>query len=304
MTDKPICVLAHGEPVEELFGEREREDVGVKFVEWASSTDRLYTGSSDGVVKVWDIRHGKAILVRDLIECAGPITSGAFSPDKTQLAVGDGSGRVYLLSLDEGEREEVEPIATATPGLWSVRLDGQQKNIRRPRPFIPHAEVPPPPSTASSHAEAKVQRNEYLEHQVLRVHSDPTIGVVQGPNYAACGFYRADAHVDGDPSQPLLEDVERLQQENNSNVILAQQLGGEENQQIITRLRGVTQDCASYAVTREVHWRNGLLDLDLEKLEAENKSELDLTGPEFDLTYEDDDDDDEQEEEETTEHHV
>ncbi|KAK7921087.1 hypothetical protein PG985_009109 [Apiospora marii] len=299
LTDRPICVLAHGEPVEELFGDREREDVGVKFVEWASSTDRLYTGSSDGVVKVWDIRRGKAILVRDLIECAGPITSGAFSPDKTQLAVGDGSGRVYLLSLDEGEREEVEPIATATTGLWSVRMDGQQKNIRRPRPFIPHPEVPPPPSTTPSHAETKAQRNEYLEQHVLQVHPDPTIGVVQGPNYAVCGFYRAEAHVDGDPSQPLLEDVERLQQENNSNLILAQQLGGEEEQQIIARLRGVTQDYSSFTAVRETHWRNGLLDLDLENLEAENKSELDLTGPEFDLAYEDDDD-----EEETTGHHL
>ncbi|KAK7977599.1 hypothetical protein PG996_003653 [Apiospora saccharicola] len=295
LTDRPICVLAHGEPVEELFGDREREDVGVKFVEWASSTDRLYTGSSDGVVKVWDIRRGKAILVRDLIECAGPITSGAFSPDKTQLAVGDGSGRVYLLSLDEGEREEVKPIATATTGLWSVRMDGQQKTIRRPRPFIPHPEVPPPPSAASSHAEAKVQRNEYIEQQVLHVHPDPTIGVVQGPNYAACGLYRAEAHVDGDPSQPLLEDVERQQQEYNSSLILAQQLGGEEDQQIIARLREVTQDYPSFATTREVHWRNGLLDLDLENLEAEHKSELDITEPEFNLSYEDEDEDDKDE---------
>ncbi|KAK8039169.1 hypothetical protein PG993_007580 [Apiospora rasikravindrae] len=288
-TDRPMCVLNHGEPVEELFGDREREDVGVKFVEWASSTDRLYTGSSDGVVKVWDIRHGRAILIRDLIECAGPITFGAFSPDQTQLAVGDGSGRVYLLSLDEGEREEIKPIATATTGLWSVQLAGQQTNIRRPRPFIPHAEVPPPPSTTPAHTEAKIQRNEYLEQQVLRVHPDPTIGVVQGPNYAACGFYRAEAHVDGDPSQPLLEGIERQQQENDSTMVLEQQLEGE-SQRIIARLGEVTQDYSSFAVTREAHWRNGLLDLDIENLEAENKSELDITEPEFDLLYEDDED--------------
>ncbi|KAK7948283.1 WD repeat-containing protein [Apiospora aurea] len=280
-TDRPMCVLTHGEPVEELFGDREREDVGVKFVEWASSTDRLYTGSSDGAVKVWDIRHGRAILIRDLIECAGP----------TQLAVGDGSGRVYLLSLDEGEREEVKPIATATSGLWSVQLAGQQTNFRRPRPFIPHAEVPPPPSATPAHTEAKMQRNEYLEQQVLRLHPDPTIGVVQGPNYAACGFYRAEAHVDGDPRRPLLDDVERQQQENGSNMILAQQLGGD-SQQIIARLREVTQDYSSLAATREAHWRNGLLDLDVENLEAENKSELDITEPDFDLVYEDEDDED------------
>ncbi|KAK8086960.1 hypothetical protein PG994_001934 [Apiospora phragmitis] len=287
-TDRPICVLTHGEPVEELFGDREREDVGVKFVEWASTTDRLYTGSSDGVVKVWDIRHGGAILVRDLIECAGPITFGAFPPDQTQLAVGDGSGRVYLLSLDEGERVEVDPIAPATTGLWSVQLSGQQKNIRRPRPFIPHAEVPPPPLADPSHTEAKVNRNQYLEQQVLRLHPDPTIGVVQGPNYAACGFYRAEAHVDGDPSQPLLEEVERKQQESDSNLLLAQQLGAERHLSI-ARLGGIRQDYSSFAATREAHWQNGLLDLNIEKLEAENKSELDMTEPDFDLMYEDDD---------------
>ncbi|KAK6845154.1 hypothetical protein PG995_015264 [Apiospora arundinis] len=272
-TDRPICVLNHGEPVEELFGDREREDVGVKFVEWASSTSRLYTGSSDGVVKVWDIRQGRAILVRDLIECAGPVTFGAFSPDQTQLAVGDGSGRVYLLSLDEGEIY-IQPIATATTGLWSVQLDGQQKNIRRPRPFIPHAEVPPPGSAAAP-AQAAQGGHEYVEQHVVRLHPDRTIGAVQGINYAACGFYCAEAHVDGDPSQPLLEDIERKQRENLSK----------KPQQMVTRLKGVTSDYSAFATTRENHWRNSLLDLDIESLEAD-KAELDVTEPDFDLAYE------------------
>lgn len=281
-TDRPICVLSHGEPVEEHFGDREREDVGVKFVEWASSTDRLYTGSSDGVVKVWDIRQGRAVLVRDLIECAGPVTFGAFSPDQTQLAVGDGSGRVYLLSLDEGEREEVKPIATATTGLWSVQLDGQQKNFRRPRPFIPHAEVPPPAS-APAHTDAVIG-NEYLEQQVLQLHPDRTIGAVQGPNYAACGFYRVEAHVNGDPSQPLLEDIERKQQHSAKN-------SSSENPQqgTITRVRGVMKNYSSFAATRENHWRNSLLDLDVAGLEEGVKAELDIAEPDFDLMYEEDD---------------
>ncbi|KAK8107716.1 uncharacterized protein PG998_009729 [Apiospora kogelbergensis] len=258
------------------------EDVGVKFVEWASSTDRLYTGSSDGVVKVWDIRQGRAVLVRDLIECAGPVTFGAFSPDQTQLAVGDGSGRVYLLSLDEGEREEVKPIATATTGLWSVQLDGQQKNFRRPRPFIPHAEVPPPAS-APAHTDAVIG-NEYLEQQVLQLHPDRTIGAVQGPNYAACGFYRVEAHVNGDPSQPLLEDIERKQQHSAKN-------SSSENPQqgTITRVRGVMKNYSSFAATRENHWRNSLLDLDVAGLEEGVKAELDIAEPDFDLMYEEDD---------------
>ncbi|KAJ2996825.1 hypothetical protein NUW58_g846 [Xylaria curta] len=98
-SDLPMCVLEHGDPVEELLGEREEEDVGVKFTAWATTADRLYTGSSDGVVKVWNIRHGKGVLIKDLIEVAAPITYGAFSPDYTRLVIGDGSGRVYLRAV-------------------------------------------------------------------------------------------------------------------------------------------------------------------------------------------------------------
>ncbi|KAK6825148.1 AMP-binding enzyme [Apiospora arundinis] len=247
-TDRPICVLNHGEPVEELFGDREREDVGVKFVEWASSTSRLYTGSSDGVVKVWDIRQGRAILVRDLIECAGPVTFGAFSPDKTQLAPQRASGAFSWM----GSRKPFVGPGLSYRTQRFRRLD-QQRHPRRRR--------------KGGH--------EYVEQHVVRLHPDRTIGAVQGINYAACGFYRAEAHVDGDPSQPLLEDIERKQRESLSK----------KPQQMVTRLKGVTSDYSAFATTRENHWRNSLLDLDIESLEAD-KAELDVTEPDFDLAYE------------------
>ncbi|EAA27042.3 defective in DNA methylation-9 protein [Neurospora crassa OR74A] len=53
--DKPIHTLRHGEPIEEFRGDREHEDVGVKFTAWGRTLDRFYTGSSDGVVKVWNL---------------------------------------------------------------------------------------------------------------------------------------------------------------------------------------------------------------------------------------------------------
>ncbi|OAA67860.1 WD40 repeat-like protein [Niveomyces insectorum RCEF 264] len=105
--DKPIHVLHHGRCLEELSGEKiSMEDTGVKFVAWGATPDRLYTGSSDGVVKVWNIRSAhrprNRPFVRTLLECPAPVSFGAFSPDKAKLAVGDASGRVFLLAVEDG----------------------------------------------------------------------------------------------------------------------------------------------------------------------------------------------------------
>ncbi|KAI1632614.1 hypothetical protein F4809DRAFT_645235 [Biscogniauxia mediterranea] len=219
-SDQPMCILEHGDPVEELLGDREQEDVGVKFTAWGTTADRLYTGSSDGVVKVWNIRHGKGAHIKDLIEVAAPITVGAFSPDFTKLAIGDGSGRVYLLALDEGE-----DAAAISSDFLKLQLNGTQRVIRRPRPFIPHAELPPPPeyptstSTSTSPgpgrlAAGQARARAYLQNAELERHADATIGVVQGANYARTGLFRAEAHLDGDAAGPLLSAFENQQRAN------------------------------------------------------------------------------------------
>ncbi|KAI4599250.1 hypothetical protein KJ359_002209 [Pestalotiopsis sp. 9143b] len=214
-SDLPICVLRHGEPVEELLGEKELEDVGVKFVSWGTTADRLYTGSSDGVVKVWNIRHGKAVHLRDLIEVPGPITAGSFSPDHSKLAIGDGSGRVYLLGLEDDE--EGEQTIQNGSDLVRMQLGGQQRAIRRPRPFIPHPEVPPPNrgrSAAGSDLTLGRQRaGEYLQRGEIVLHPHPCIGAIKGPRYSDTGLFRAEAHLDEDVSKPLLAMFERHQQE-------------------------------------------------------------------------------------------
>ncbi|TRX97337.1 hypothetical protein FHL15_001615 [Xylaria flabelliformis] len=211
--DLPMCVLEHGDPVEELLGEREEEDVGVKFMAWATTADRLYTGSSDGVVKVWNIRHGKGVLVKDLIEVAAPITYGAFSPDFTRLVIGDGSGRVYLLALEAPEEDDPPPNpAGASAGFFNVQTsNGNQRAIRRPRPFLPHPELPPP--GGNKLMEGQENARGYLNTAQLVLHPDPTIGVVQGANYAGTGLLRAEAHVAENPYAPLLATFQSKQQD-------------------------------------------------------------------------------------------
>lgn len=111
--DDPIHALAHGTCLEELSGEViSVEDTGVKFVAWGATSDRLYTGSSDGLVKAWNVRthsaSGLSPFVRDVLRCPAPVSFGAFSPGKAQLAVGDASGRVFLLSVDNGIEDDDE----------------------------------------------------------------------------------------------------------------------------------------------------------------------------------------------------
>ncbi|KAI0181436.1 WD40 repeat-like protein [Hypoxylon sp. FL1284] len=298
-SEDPMCVLEHGDPVEEFTGDREQEDVGVKFMAWATTTDRLYTGSSDGVIKVWNIRQGKGALVRDLIEVAAPITAGAFSPDLTKLVIGDGSGRVYFLGIED---EEEDNQASVSSGFLQLQRDGKQRSIRRPRPFIPHREPPEPDMCGSNgyRDESLVRSNEarngsylpetgqdwareYLDTSQLILHPDPTVGAVQGPAYAETELYRAEAHLDGDPHGPLLSGFEALQRENQTFPRTTR----------LRRQRVVDDDVEpsrNYHL-RGLHAANARLELDIEKLEPFTRAALaadraEISASPLDLDYE------------------
>ncbi|KAH7040533.1 uncharacterized protein B0I36DRAFT_379484 [Microdochium trichocladiopsis] len=191
-SDRPLCVLKHGDPIDEILGDREREDVGVTFTAWSSTPDRLYTGSSDGVVKAWNIRRGKPVLVKDLVELSGPVTYGAFSPDLRKLAIGDGTGKVCILTQDEDDDE---------PPVQGLKLDvhGQTRTVRLPRALQPHPDVPAPgdPSKAEDAGGTDWLRTGKVIYK-------PGLGVSKGPNYSDLGFYRRDLHLNEDPIGPLL----------------------------------------------------------------------------------------------------
>ncbi|KAI1781060.1 WD40 repeat-like protein [Hypoxylon cercidicola] len=292
-SDDPMCVLEHGDPVEELIGDREQEDVGVKFIAWATTTDRLYTGSSDGVLKVWNMRHGEGVLVRDLIEVAAPITAGAFSPDLTKLVIGDGSGRVYLLDMEDEEEDDPAPVSS---GFLQLQHNGKQQSIRRPRPFIPHREPPDPvicdhngyPDASLAHNRSRMRSltpetgqgwaQEYLKSSQLILHPDPTIGAIQGPAYEETELYRAEAHLNGDVKAPLLSGFENLQRAN----------------QMFSRMTRFRRQRHVGKPSRDLwylHANNAHLDLDIERLDVNTRAALTADRAElhvspFDLDYE------------------
>ncbi|KAI1506579.1 hypothetical protein F5X99DRAFT_364794 [Biscogniauxia marginata] len=279
-TDHPMCVLEHGDPVEELLGDREQEDVGVKFTAWGTTADRLYTGSSDGVVKVWNIRHGKGVHVKDLIEVAAPITVGAFSPDFTKLVIGDGSGRVYLMALEEDEGGDQSKSTAVSSGFLNLQLNGKQRAIRRPRPFIPHAEPPLPEDPSSSGprlATGQTRAREYLKNSELARHTDATIGVIQGENYSRTGLFRAEAHLDGDVNGPLLSGFEN-QQQCNQNFSRAQRFPRQR------RVSSEDEGEEKLQAFRVFHGRNGNLDFSKGSLDTTTRLKLEAEGAELEIS--------------------
>lgn len=276
--DKPIHILRHGDPLEEFSGDREKEDTGVKFIAWGNTPDRFYTGSSDGVVKVWNVRSGRRPLVRDILEVPAPVSYGMFSPDRSKLIIGDASGRVFLLSIDE---EDQKPAA-----ITNVQLPGTQmsKNTRRPKLVIPHPEPEPPKVDAEGRPlEPETGRGRagvYLRKGQLVLHRNPTVGAVQGPNYAETGLFRREAHGDDDPSKPLLARID-LQQQESVKMFRPRRRD--------MSLRGLKDP----ARAESLHAENIRSDLEISSLPEETRLELEMSrvdlddvGVPYDLAFE------------------
>jgi hypothetical protein len=100
--DRFLRELAHGRSLMPLddYIDREITDTGIRFLSWGVNATRLYTGSSDGVVKVWNVvRSEEETFVKDLVTTDSGIMSGAFSPDKSKLILGEVNGSINVLEV-------------------------------------------------------------------------------------------------------------------------------------------------------------------------------------------------------------
>ena len=99
--DRPLHRLQHGRPIVDWDHTRDREEVdtGVMMSLWGLGGTLFYSGSSDGMVKAWDIRrHPADVLVKNVAQFGAGVQSGALSPDGTNLLVGDADGGFHILS--------------------------------------------------------------------------------------------------------------------------------------------------------------------------------------------------------------
>ena len=133
--------LSHDLPLMELDQDRSRAeaDTGVRMSLWNSDGSLFYSGSSDGMIKAWDVRrHPQDVLVRNVAQIGAAVQDGAFSPDFSHLLVGDADGGVHILSaaptssaaLSDGEgAHEAERITLIrAPDGSGRRLDTGDDN--------------------------------------------------------------------------------------------------------------------------------------------------------------------------------
>lgn len=98
--DAILHTFKHGIPCMEIdrTAKREQVDTGVRFTGWSYNRNSLYTGSSDGVVKTWDIyRAPEDAFLRDVVSLNSGVMSGAFSKDHTRLLLGEVNGSITVL---------------------------------------------------------------------------------------------------------------------------------------------------------------------------------------------------------------
>ncbi|KAK6001551.1 hypothetical protein QM012_002882 [Aureobasidium pullulans] len=167
----PLNTLKHEESLAIMAHEKKRweADTGIRFLSWGSERNRLYTGSSDGVVACWDpYRSDSDKHVRDVVHLNSAVMSGAFSPDYSHLLVGEDAARLNLLSVGN-DGAKFDRRTTAKFSVEEAPLEDE------PAPILWDCQ-------------------KMLETQALEVKPAGTMPfkqVVKGPNYN--GPYRPDS---------------------------------------------------------------------------------------------------------------
>lgn len=125
MPDQVFTKLNHQLPIQPYVSIklREEQDTGIRFCSWGQNATRLYTGSSDGLVRVWDITKAwDDQHIKDIASLKTGIMSGAFSPDYSSLIIGEVGGAINVLDVGNSDKsitcvEDFHLIEAPTPEL-------------------------------------------------------------------------------------------------------------------------------------------------------------------------------------------
>jgi WD40 repeat protein len=174
--DHLLHSFAHGRTLVELDLNQPAEalDTGIRFVSWDESRRKLFSGSSDGVVALWDpYVAAEDAHVRNVIQLGSGVMSGAFSPDFSNLLLGEEDGTITMLAVGH----EDQTLASC-PRFDYHEADKQTfEKIYDARDITVDSEQQDAGITA---AQEKLDREE-LKWAPLS--GFPRGQVVQGPNY-------------------------------------------------------------------------------------------------------------------------
>ncbi|PWW72731.1 WD40 repeat-like protein [Tuber magnatum] len=115
---EPLTQLWHGDTLMPVTPDTnlEAEDTGTTFAQWCPHDGYLYTGGSDGIVKVWDVKRANS-LVRNLPALDAQIMSGEFSPGFDKLFIGSASGKATLFSMAARDGEALTEFSADMSGI-------------------------------------------------------------------------------------------------------------------------------------------------------------------------------------------
>ncbi|KAL8789599.1 MAG: hypothetical protein Q9213_001035 [Squamulea squamosa] len=184
MPDHLLQQLKHGDPLQELapneegisdMKHRERVDAGVMLSIWSQGASLFYTGSSDGVIKAWDVLHApEDVWVKDLAQLPAGVQSGALSPDGMNMLVGDAVGGVHILSAaplgHSSDSLEDDVVGYDPDPITYVPADNRQSS-----------------SLGEEGTEGIDKGNELLQTKQLVMH--PCFGIGKGPNYGKSNYF-------------------------------------------------------------------------------------------------------------------
>jgi WD40 repeat protein len=176
-SDDPLRVICHGQSLMPLQDDvpHERTDTGIRFLSWGDNATRLYSGSSDGVVKVWDVtRSEEDTFIKDLITVDSGIMAGAFSPDFSKLVLGEVNGSVNVLDVGRDDCD-IKNVGK----LRYVPYEGEQCDY--------DSITGDPIDSATADDSGVTEGRQLLQSQQLQLApmgNLPTHQVLQGPNYA------------------------------------------------------------------------------------------------------------------------
>ncbi|KXL41823.1 hypothetical protein M433DRAFT_224634 [Acidomyces richmondensis BFW] len=215
---KPLHTLTHGDSLNVLdpYRDREQTDTGIRFLSWAATGSRLYSGSSDGVVKVWNpYRAPDNAQVQEIATFHSSIMSGAFSTDYRDLLIGEESGRINLLSINYDD-EDGAPKPSSSFKLHRAPVPHQ----------VSMSEIP------SAH---ELLESGQIE---LKPMGDlPVRQAVQGPHYK--GPYLKPSINEREQAQKILDRAIQLQKEAKSALKSTQRKGTDEE---ISKAESVAED--------------------------------------------------------------